>query len=159
MQILTGENGKEATGWIEEAAKVAEKALCLNAKCGVVIVKEGKIIGQGYNAPPLDQAINRMCDKKRDPGKPKYDQTCCVHAEWRALIDALKNNPDKLEGSTLYFTRVGEDVVDWGKPFCTVCSRIILDSGITKVVLPQKEGLCLYNATEYNQVSYSYTPE
>lgn len=158
MKYLAAQQEQEARQWINEAAKVAQQALCLKAKCGTVIVKDGEIIGSGYNAPPLDLEENRMCDKKYGPGRPKYDQTCCLHAEWRAIMGALRNNPEKIAGSTLYFTRVNEDIKHWGQPFCTVCSRLILDVGIKEVVLPQEQGLCLYNAEEYNKISYNYKP-
>lgn len=159
MKYLTGQQEKEAMQWINEAAEIAKKALCLRAKCGVVIVKDGKVVGKGYNAPPLDEPRNQTClNEYQLPQKFKYDKTCCMHAEWRAIIDVLKNNPEKVEGSTLYFTRINEDVKQWGRPFCTVCSRMILDVGIKKVVLPQEKGLCLYEADEYNSASYQYIP-
>jgi deoxycytidylate deaminase len=158
MEILSGSRLIEAQKWVSGAKKVAEKALCHRAQCGTVIVKDDEIIGQGYNAPPLDAEENRMCENKYDlPQRFKYDRTCCVHSEWRAIVDALKNNPTKLSGSRLYFTRVNEDVTKWGKPICTVCSRLTLDVGISEVVLPQVEGLCLYSAKEYNNASYQYT--
>lgn len=122
MKYLTGQQEKEAIKWVEAAARVAKKALCLRAKCGTVIVKDGKIIGQGYNAPPLDDPNNRTClDEYKLPQKFKYDRTCCLHAEWRAVIDALKRNKEMLEGATLYFTRVDDDglIKKSGKPYCT----------------------------------------
>lgn len=148
----------EAIHWMKEAGKVAEKAMCLKAKCGTVIVKDGVIIGEGYNAPPLDKEENRMCDKNRDFGEPKYDKTCCMHAEWRAMIDALRRNSEKLAGSKLYFTRVNEngEIKRSGKPLCTVCSRMALDIGIEKFVLWHEEGICEYPTDEYNQLSYEY---
>lgn len=159
MKYLKGQQKKEAAEWARKAAEAAEQSLCLRAKCGAVIIKDGEIIGKGYNAPPLNDPKNRTCLKKyRLPQKFKYDRTCCMHAEWRAIIDALKNNPEKVKDSTLYFTRINEDVKQWGKPFCTVCSRLILDIGIKEVVLPREKGLCLYKADEYNRVSYEYIP-
>lgn len=158
MKYLRVQEEKEAMAWIQKAAEVAEKSLCLRAKCGAVIVKDGELIGEGYNGPPLDDLSNRMCLNEYElPQKFKYDRTCCVHAEWRAIFDALKSNSEKINDSTLYFTRINEDVNRWGKPFCTVCSRMILDSGIGWIVLPQEKGLCLYEAREYNKVSYDYT--
>ena len=59
--ILTGNAEQSAIRWMWEAAETAKKALCLRAKCGAVIVKNGIIIGRGYNAPPLDTIENRMC--------------------------------------------------------------------------------------------------
>jgi len=143
---------------MKKAAEVAGKSLCLRAKCGTVIVGNGEIIGEGYNAPPLDKEENRTCDKEFSPGKPKYDRTCCMHAEWRAIMDALRRNPEKLRGSKLYFTRVDENsqIKKSDKPLCTVCSRMALDAGIGKFVLWHEEGICEYQTDEYNRLSYKY---
>lgn len=160
MEYLTGQQEKEAIQWIDEAAKVAEKALCLQAKCGTVIVKDGEIIGEGYNAPPLDKEENRTCNKEFGPGKPQFDRTCCMHAEWRAIMDALKRNSEKVRGSKLYFTRVdgGGNIKRSGKPYCTVCSRMVLDAGIEKFVLWHEEGIREYPTDEYDRLSYEYIP-
>lgn len=158
MEYLKGKQEVEAIKWMNEAAEVAKKALCLKAKCGTVIVKDSEIIGEGYNAPPLDQETNRTCSKEFGPGKPKYDQTCCMHAEWRAILDTLKRNPDKIKGSKLYFIRIDDsgDIKKSGKPYCTVCSRMALDTGIDKFLLWHEEGICEYPTYEYNQLSYEY---
>ena len=158
MEILEGEREVEAIGWMQEAAEVAKKAMCLRAKCGTVIVKDGRIIGEGYNAPPLDREENRVCNVDFPPGKPKYDQTCCVHAEWRAIMDALKNHPDKVANSSLYFTRVNEagEIKKSGQPYCTVCSRLALDAGIATFLLWQEGGVAAYPTDEYNRLSYEY---
>ena len=160
MNYLTGQQEKEAIRCMEKAAEVAEKALCLKAKCGTVILKDGEIIGEGYNAPPLDKEENRMCDKEVGIGKERYDRTCCMHAEWRAIMDALRRNPEKLKGSKLYFTRIDErgHVKKSGKPYCTVCSRMALDAEIEKFVLWHKDGICEYPTDEYDRLSYQYSP-
>ena len=91
METSLGENEQ----WFYEATLLARSGLCLRAKCGAVIVSGAKIIGRGYNAPPKDDHALRKCksvDYDRNK-KPKYDLTCCVHAEWRAIIDALRNYP------------------------------------------------------------------
>lgn len=158
MEYLTGNEDQRAIEWMHAAAKVAEQALCKRAKCGTVIVRDGKILGSGYNAPPLNDEANRTCARELQPGKPKYDQTCCVHAEWRAIIHALKNDPQLIVGSTLYFTRVDNTgaVIKSGQPYCTVCSRLALDVGIKTFVLWHEEGICEYPTSEYNQLSYNY---
>lgn len=158
MKILVAESESEAIKWMNEAAEVAKLALCLKAKCGTVIVKDGEIIGRGYNAPALDKEENRTCNLEFAPGKPKYDRTCCMHAEWRAIMDALKTNGDKIVGSKLYFTRVDDqgNIKKSGKPYCTVCSRLALDSGIEKFLLWQETGINEYPTDEYNRLSYEY---
>ncbi len=159
MKYLKNTEEQESIRWMKEAAKVAEKALCLRAKCGTVIVKDGEVIGRGYNAPPLDDSQNQKCLEEYDfSGKPKYDHTCCMHAEWRAILDAVKNNPDKTKGASLYFTRVDKEgnILKSGEPFCTVCSRFALDVGIANFLLWHEEGICEYPTNEYNNLSYGY---
>lgn len=155
---LGGEREQEAQYWMHEAGKVAERALCLRDKCGSVIVKDGRIIGAGYNAPPLDRIADRLCDRRFALPKPKFDKTCCMHAEWRAVMDALRRNPDALPGSDLYFTRVDARgaLKRSGQPYCTVCSRFALDAGVRTFALWQQEGIRAYPTAEYNTLSYDY---
>ena len=157
-KYLKGQEELEAKKWFYEAAKVAEKALCLRDKCGAVLVSDGEVIGKGYNAPPLDKEENRMCSNKyKFTGKRKSDRTCCIHAEWRAIFDALKRNPEKIKGSSLYFMRLNDKGVmtKSGEPYCTVCSRIALDLGVKNFVLWQEEGVCVYATSLYNRLSYA----
>lgn len=146
--------------WFKEAREVAMHALCLRAKCGAVIVADGVVIGSGYNAPPADDISSRKClnENYDRTKKPKYDLTCCVHAEWRAIIDALKNNKEKLRDATLYYVRLGDDgqIRRSGLPFCTVCSRLALDVGLAKFGLWHDDGIALYDTSDYNDRSYAY---
>lgn len=158
MEYLKDQKEKEAMQWMNKAVEVAKRALCFKAKCGTVIVKDGEIIGQGYNAPPLDREENRMCGKESGLGKPKYDKTCCMHAEWRAIADALQSNSEKIKGSKLYFVRVdgNGEIKKSGKPYCTVCSRMALDVGINKFLLWHEDGIYEYPTEQYNKLSYEY---
>ncbi len=159
MRYLVEVEEAEAIQWMNAAAESAKKALCLRALCGTVIIQDGKIIGSGYNAPPRDGIENRLCMVELESaGKPKYDRTCCMHAEWRAIMDGLAHNPEKMKNARLYFTRVDEygNILKSGKPYCTVCSRLAFDSGIAEFVLWHEEGICVYDTEEYNKLSYEY---
>lgn len=158
MEYLKGQQENEAMLWMNKAVEVAKKALCLRVKCGTIIVKDGEIIGEGYNAPPLDLEENQTCNEEFGPGKLKYDRTCCMHAEWRAIMDALRRNPEKIKGSNLYFIRIDEsgEIKKSGKPYCTVCSRMALDVGIEKFLLWHEEGISEYSTDKYNRLSYEY---
>lgn len=144
------------------AAEVAKKVTCERAKCGsVVVAASGEVIGEGYNAPPLEDESQRICSAEwRLNTKPKYDKTCCVHAEWNATLNACKYAPDKLEEATLYFMRIDEDgnFTDAGEPYCTVCSRLALQSGIAQFAL-WNNGPDIYMTTDYNRLSYAYYSE
>lgn len=110
MKYLSGKEEKEALAYINEAARVALESTCNAAHCGSVIVQNDEIIGRGFNSPPLNLESQRRCEHSKDSYHPKVtDKTCCVHAEQRAIMDALKKNPDKLAGSRLYFVRLDKE--------------------------------------------------
>ncbi len=146
--------------WFGIAERAAQNALCKRAKCGAVIVSQGgELIGEGYNAPPRNDVLTAKCNDEFDRTiKPKYDLTCCVHAEWRAIADALANNSEMIVGSTLYYVRLGEGGVrkPSRKPFCTVCSRLALDMRIGKFGLWHEDGITLYDTRDYNELSYAF---
>ncbi len=145
--------------YFEEARKEALDALCYRARCGAVIVKNGKIIGRGSNGPPLSDESQRMCliDDFRVDIKPKSDKTCCVHAEWNAILDALSTHTDEIAGSILYFMRVDETgaVTEAGQPYCTVCSRLALQGGVAIFGL-WNDGPEMIDARRYNTRSYDF---
>lgn len=145
--------------FFNKTIELAKKATCLRSKCGSIIVKDNEIIGQGFNSPPKNLESQRRCKNLKDDYHKKItDKTCCVHAEQRAIMDALKNNPEKLEGSTLYFARLdeNENFTKAGKPYCTICSKMALDTGIKYFVLWHEEGIKVSDTEEYNNLSYDY---
>lgn len=144
--------------YFKEAGKVAEKSLCLRDKCGAIIVLDGEIVGRGYSAPPHDSLGDRRCHLNPvNSLKPKSDRTCCVHAEWRAILEAVEAK--KIVGSTLYFVRVdekGEILNALGIPYCTVCSRLALETGVSLFCLTTKEGVKVFPTKEFNDLSYAF---
>ncbi len=156
MKFLSGEEKQTALNYIEKCAQIAKLSPCFRSKCGSIIVKNDIIIGTGFNSPPLNQKLDH-CLKDELPSNFKSDKTCCVHAEQRAILDALKNNQD-LSGSRIYFIRLDSNnqILKAGKPYCTICSKMCLDSGISEFVLWHEEGVCVYNTDEYNTLSFQY---
>lgn len=144
--------------YFQLAGKEAEKATCLRDKCGAVVILDDKVIGVGHNGPPNDDITLRKCELNLiTSSKPKSDRTCCIHAEWRAIIDAILNRKD-ITGSTLYFTRVDDkgNLKKSGEPYCTACSRLALDNGIKYFGLWQEPGIKLFDTKEYNELSYEF---
>lgn len=157
MKRIEGADFEAIRPYFEAAADVAKDATCLRAKCGSIIVKDSVIIGQGYNSPALENEDQRLCAAEMDTEqKPKYDKTCCIHAEWRAVLDACKTNADKLGGSVLYFMRINQagEFTDAGDPFCTVCSRLTMEAGVGEFALYNNNGADIYLLDEYNLKSY-----
>lgn len=160
MISLTSSEEEEAFEYIIRASEVAASATCERHHCGSVIVKDGEIIGQGFNSPPGGLEEQRRCSLPKDTYHKKVtDKTCCIHAEERAVMDALRRNPDKISGSRLYFTRIdaaGKPIRS-GKPYCTICSKRVLDAGVAEFVLWHEEGVCVYDTREYNLLSFQYS--
>lgn len=159
MHYLSGEEEKMALSYIKEAGEIALDATCTRSKCGTVIVKNGIIIGTGFNSPSGNLESGRRCAcSKAELDSKITDKTCCMHAEQRAIMDALKNHPDDIHGSRLYFVRLGEDgkAKLSGQPYCTICSKMSLDVGISEFVLHHEQGVCIYGTEEYNALSYNY---
>lgn len=145
--------------WFDAAAEVAMWALCDRSKCGALLVKNGHILGSGYNGPPGDRLDLRVCQTvEPSRRKPKSDRTCCLHAEWQAILDSLRKHPAALPGSTLVFTRVDEagNLLRSGNPYCTVCSRLALGAEVAFWLLWHPGGIREYSALEYHQVSQRY---
>lgn len=150
---LEGEELQQAEALLAYAEDVArKKSLCKrNAHYGAAIFNRDVLVGEGANAPPLDACIER-CLKDVLPRNFRSDPTCCVHAEQNAVLDAAKKHPELLSGATLYLTKIdGQNTpVPAGKPYCTICSKTVLNAGIAYWVLRHEEGVVRYDARALN---------
>jgi deoxycytidylate deaminase len=159
MNYIPKEEEYKLSSWFEGAINEAIKSTCLRSKCGSVIIKNEKIIGRGFNSPPANLDSQRRClNDKLLYDKNVTDKTCCIHAEQRAIVDALKNNPQEIKDSVLYFIRLDleNNILFSGKPYCTHCSKLALDVGIKKFVLWHEEGIGVYDTEGYNDLSFDY---
>ena len=151
----------EARTALALAVTEARRSLCLRSRCGAVIISStGALIGRGYNSPPLDCPI-ALCRKDSLPASFRSDRTCCLHAEQRAVFDALARHSGELAGSTLYFIRLDAagNPEPAGDPYCTICSKTALDVGIGTFVLWHERGPVAYGTQEYNELSFAHRPK
>ncbi len=148
--------------YFSEAVQAAREATCSRRKCGSVVVSSsGKILGRGVNGPPAHSEDQRRCHRRGELHDAfKSDKTCCVHAEWRAIFAALREFPQEISGSSLYFASVSEagEMLFSGEPYCTICSKIALDVGIAYFCLWHECGIRVYTTEEYNDVSFAWKP-
>ena len=153
MKYLSGEEKRKAQQFMDKAAEVALHSTCFRSRCGTVIVKDNTIIGEGFNSPPQNECLE-SCLKDTLPASFKSDKTCCVHAEQRAIMDALRRNSAKIERSQLYFIRLDEQGEKQyaGDPYCTICR-------IGEFVLWHEQGICVYDTKEYNARSFRFFPK
>lgn len=143
-----------AMSWQVLALEDALQSTCERGQCGAVIVRDGELVSRGFNGPALGSSPSCALAA---PSllKPKSDRTCCVHAEWRALLAAQAQK--QAIGATLHFQRaeVGLPAVS-GRPYCTVCSRLALEVGLASWVLHHDGELRQYDALEYHELSERY---
>lgn len=112
-----------------EIAKL--RSNCLTRQVGAVIVKDKRQIATGYNGTPsgvrncFDGGCQRCMERKNGTVQAGtgLDRCLCNHAESNAILQcAVMGNSSK--GSVLYCTLVP----------CLDCSKMIVTSGITRVV-------------------------
>ena len=134
--------------YVDIASAVAMRSTCLRRRFGAVIVKNDQIISTGYNGAPR-QTTNCIdlgtCirEKKNIPAGQNYELCRAVHAEMNAVIHASRLD---MVGADLYL--VGMEA-ESGEPVaevvpCQLCKRVIINAGISRVVLPDKPGVFRY---------------
>ena len=107
----------------------AENSYCVRRKVGALVVKDKMIISDGYNGTP--SGFENVCEDDNNVTKPYV-----LHAEANASTK-LARSSNNSDGSTLYVTAAP----------CIECSKLIIQSGIKRVVYGEKyrleEGLDL----------------
>lgn len=127
------------------AREVAGRGTCLSAKFGAVIVNNDEVISTGYVGAPrgtISCMEKGSCERreKQIPSGEKYELCKSVHAEMNAIIHASRKD---MIGATMYLhgTRIyrgKEDLID-AIP-CKICERLILNSGIVRIVSNNSQG-------------------
>lgn len=93
---------------------------CKRKKVGAIIVKDSIIISDGFNGTPA--GFDNCCENEM--GETHW---YVLHAEANAILKVAKST-NNCNGATLYLTH---------SP-CKDCSKLILQSGIIRVVFKEK---------------------
>ena len=116
--------------FMDMAKLVATWSSCYqqNRQVGAVIVKDKRILTTGYNGASsgIESCAERgECLRRvKNIASGTMQEVCyAVHAEQNAIIQAAKLGVS-LEGAVMYVTH---------QP-CVICTRMILNSGIKKVI-------------------------
>lgn len=94
----------------------AENSYCKRRQVGAIVVKDNRIISDGYNGTP--SGFENVCEDEGNVTKPYV-----LHAEANA-ITKLARSHNNSDGSTIYIT---------ASP-CIECAKLIIQSGIKRVV-------------------------
>jgi dCMP deaminase len=147
------------TYYLNIALAVSKRSTCLKRHYGCVIVNNDVIIATGYNGSPrgeencCERGSCKRADAERYSGYEKCDS---VHAEQNALIVA---SHDRLIGATVYLAceefkldenrsaMWEEDIYDFcedDNPVpCSLCTRMLKNSGVSKIINRRGEVKCL----------------
>ena len=105
---------------IRMASIWAENSYCTRRQVGALIVKNQRIISDGYNGTP--SGFENICEDENNVTKPYV-----LHAEANAITKIARSN-NSSDGATLYVT---------ASP-CIECAKLIIQSGIKRVVYSEK---------------------
>ena len=127
--------------YLNLASVIATRSTCIRRRYGAVIVKHDRVIATGYNGAP-NKTLN-CCDLgecyRETHNIPRFTRyECCksVHAEMNAIITA---DPLRRKGATLYLVGLEKNNDFTDADCCSMCKRVIINSGITKVVFRTKD--------------------
>lgn len=152
---------KKTQLYLRMAADMATSSTCKKTQRGVVIVSNGKVIGEGYNKVTIEECC-RPCIREDIGDNSRVELCSAVHAEQMAILNALLNG-HSLDGSVMYHVKLKNgEMRPSGKPSCTVCSRILdtirllRPEARIKFVLWHKGGYAIYEPDELNKLSFEY---
>ena len=98
----------------------AENSYCERRKVGVLIVKDKRIISDGYNGTPV--GFENICEDDEGFTKPYV-----LHAEANAISKVASSTND-CSGATVYVTDAP----------CIECAKLIIQAGVVRVVYSEE---------------------
>jgi dCMP deaminase len=116
--------------YITIANTVSKRSSCIKRKVGAIIVVEDSVVATGYNGTPRGtvNCNEGGCPRCKIAGAAEdYAKCFCAHAEENALIQAARTGMKVCGG--VMFSLLSP---------CLPCSRMILNSGIAKLVYLNK---------------------
>lgn len=136
--------------YLDIAEAILGRSTCLRRKYGAVLVKNDEIVSTGYNGSPrgttnCNEKGHCIREELNVPRGTRYELCASVHAEQNVLLSASRK---ETMGADLYL--VGKDVktdklVKDSEP-CSLCKKLIINSGINKVYIRNTYGE--YNCIE-----------
>ena len=113
--------------YMDMAYEQALKSVCLRAKVGAVLVKDGMVVAQGYNnvvggVRPCKE-VGCLRDELNIPSGTRREECRNICAEQLAISEAARNGVE-IDGATAYITTYP----------CHICAKLLVSSGIIEIV-------------------------
>lgn len=140
--------------YLNIACEVSRRSTCIRRHFGAIIVKNDQIISTGYVGAPRG-TVNCIdlgeCPRQKAniPRGERYELCRSVHAEQNAIIHAPRQD---MIDSTMYLAgleAIDRSVVKGARP-CLLCTRMIINAGISKVVvLEPGNSITVYDVNDF----------
>ncbi len=113
--------------FLDIAKVVAARSNCIRRKVAAIIVLDKRIISTGYNGTPrgtknCSEGGCPRCQESPESGK-RLDECFCSHGEENSIVQAAYHGIS-VKGGVLYSTC---------SP-CLICTKMIINAGISEVV-------------------------
>lgn len=113
--------------FMEMAELAARRTTCVRRGVGAVIVKDNRVLATGYNGAPQGLThcaqIGCLRQQLQIPSGQRHELCRALHAEQNAIITAARYGVN-IDGSVIYINT---------QP-CSVCAKMIINSGIKEIV-------------------------
>jgi dCMP deaminase len=141
--------------YLNIAKEVAQRGTCFRARYGTIVVRNDQIVSAGYIGAPRgtkDCFERGYClrDELKIPHGTQYEICRSVHSEMNAIINAARAGVSLLDGTLYLYAENGKtgDKVD-AIP-CYICKKMIINSGISKLVGNTKDGgINVFNVADW----------
>lgn len=153
---IDSKNGKSRISKVDYYLSIAEtvskRGTCLRRKFGAIIVNNDRIVSTGYVGAPRGRV--NCCDRGKCirmenniPSGQRYELCRSVHAEANAIINA---SIEEMDQATLYLIGIENDgsVTNNAEP-CSMCKRLIINSGIKNVITKTNNGIKIFNVDDW----------
>lgn len=138
-----------------ECIRLATNSKSEQERYGSLAIKDGKIIGKGYN--------KRVDPKENDPRIKNMGYA--NHAEFNAISDAIRNDID-ISGADIYVAGLLLVNKEWRlflkeEPAftCVKCAKNFIKYGIASVVVPTPTGWQTLSTHQAYIISQEYNPQ
>ena len=105
--------------YMQMANLIAQRSRAIRRKVGAILVKDKRIISEGYNGMP--KGFNDECEHIKDYQYVTNQEV--LHAEANCILKLAKQGGTGSQGATLFVTT---------SP-CVECAKLIIQAGITQV--------------------------
>ncbi len=140
--------------WLEIASVVSKRSTCLRRRFGAIIVRDNIILATGYNGSPRSTPncidLGKCYRKERNilPGT-QYEKCRGIHAEANAIINAAREGTAVKETTLYLYGENFDHTPIVGIMPCKMCRRIIINAGINRVVVPDKDKVRVFDVMRW----------